>query len=1045
MKSYDAQKVEETTLKFWEKREVYKKVKTKNKGKKNYYFLDGPPYTSGKVHIGTAWNKSLKDAILRYKRMKGLDVWDRAGYDMHGLPTAHKIQAKNKLKDKEDIQKFGVAKFIKECKKFSTDNMKVMNKDFARLGVWMDFENAYQTIENSFIEGCWWLVKKAHEKKRLYEGKKTMHWCAECATALAKHELEYKEVEDTSIFVKLQVVGAEKEFLIIWTTTPWTIPYNLAIMANPKFEYIKAKVGDETWILAKDLANILISSVANKKFQTIETFKGKKLEGLKYNHPFEKDIQPFKDISSDKLHTVVMSDQYVDLSAGSGLVHCAPGCGPEDYEVGHKNKLPAFNNLDHKGQFPDTMGQFSGLFAKKDDQKFISALEKQGALIGSNEVEHDYAHCWRCKSPVIFRTTKQWFFKIEDLKENMRELNKNINWVPDWAGNKQFDSWLDNLRDNSITRQRFWGTPVPIWKCSECNNYTVIGSIDELKKQVGKIPDDLHIPWIDNITMKCKCGGIKKRIPDILDVWIDAGTTSWTCLDYPQKRDLFKKLWPAEFILEGKDQIRGWFNLLFVASMIGMEKPSYKSVYMHGFVQDAQGRKMSKSLGNYILPQEVIDKYGADTLRYYLIGAANPGLDVNYNFDDMKLKHKNLGVLWNVQNYLIQLSRELKKNPKNLDEVLIKNTLSVEERYILSKLNSTIKKTSQFFEKYELNEVPLVIEELFLDLSRTYIQLTREKIIKSKEEKEVVMHTLYKCLLGILKLFAPIAPFISEEIYQNLRDEFTLKEESVHLFDWPEYNAKSIDKKLEENVMIIGNIIQSGLAVREKLNLGVRWPIKEAIIVSKEKEILKAVELLGDILKTQLNVKEIKVEPEMPLVKRKIKANYAKLAPVFKDKTPIIVSKLALQSAETILGHLEGGDKYVLKVGKDKFELRKEHIIVERDVPQPFVEGEFRKGLIYLNGERNDELEAEGYAREIMRRVQSLRKTAGLRKQDNISLFVKINSDLVEMLNGWEEQIKEKVGAEHIKISELNPGRKHKHYSKEKVKGEEFELFFDCI
>ena len=315
MKSYDAQKVEETTLKFWEKREVYKKIKSKNKGKKNYYFLDGPPYTSGKVHIGTAWNKTLKDSILRYKRMKGLDVWDRAGYDMHGLPTAHKIQAKYKLKDKEDIKKFGIAKFIKECKKFSTDNMKVMNEDFARLGVWMDFENAYQTVDNSFIEGCWWLVKKAHEKKRLYEGKKTMHWCAECATALAKHELEYQEVEDMSIFVKLPLVGEEKEFLIIWTTTPWTIPYNLAVMAHPKFEYIKAKVGDETWILAKDLANIMISSVANQKFKILETFKGKKLEGLKYHHPFEKDIGPFKDINSDKLHTVVMSDDILILPA----------------------------------------------------------------------------------------------------------------------------------------------------------------------------------------------------------------------------------------------------------------------------------------------------------------------------------------------------------------------------------------------------------------------------------------------------------------------------------------------------------------------------------------------------------------------------------------------------------------------------------------------------------------------------------------------------------------------------------------------------------
>jgi len=366
----------------------------------------------------------------------------------------------------------------------------------------------------------------------------------------------------------------------------------------------------------------------------------------------------------------------------------------------------------------------------------------------------------------------------------MRELNKKIPWQPDWAGNKQFDSWLDNLRDNSITRQRYWGCPAPIWKCDKCDKYEVIGSVKELEqKSKQKAPDDLHIPYIDKIKLPCSCSGTMHRIEDILDVWVDAGTTSWTCLDYPQKEDLFKKLWPADFILEGKDQIRGWFNLLFVASMVSMNKPSYKAVYMHGFVNDAKGRKMSKSVGNYILPEEVINKYGSDTLRYYAIGGANPGVDLNYNFDDMKLKHRNLMVLWNIHKFLIDLSKELKKNPAKLDDTIMQDIFSLEEKYIISKLNSTIENVTDLFNNYQLNEVPLAVEGLFLELSRTYIQLVRDKAaIGEKNEKEVVLYTVYKVLMECIKLLAPVTPFITEAIYQNFRQEFNLKQESLHLF-----------------------------------------------------------------------------------------------------------------------------------------------------------------------------------------------------------------------------------------------------------------------
>lgn len=1036
---YDPIKIEKNIIDFWDENSIYSKAKAKGKGK-NFYFLDGPPYTSGKIHLGIAWNKSLKDAVLRYKRMQGFKVWDRAGYDMHGLPTELKVQAKFGLKHKDEIPKFGVKKFIEECKKWSTENMNMMNRDFKRMGVWMDFENAYQSIKNEFMEGGWWLVKKSHEKKRLYEGKLAMQWCQKCATALAKHELEYKTVEDVSIFVKFKVKGKKNDYFIIWTTTPWTIPYNLAVMVNPELDYVKAKVGKENWIIAKALVAALVQGVADKTYKIVKEFKGKELEGLKYVHPFDNELKDvYHELSkkAPKVHTVVLSKEYVDVSAGSGLVHCAPGCGPEDFEVGHREKIPPFNNLDQFGIFPENMGKFSGYKAKKDDHKFIEELKKNKSLIETAKIEHEYAHCWRCKQPVIFRTTKQWFFKVEDLKKKMRDFNKKIVWQPEWAGSRQFDSWLENLRDNGITRQRYWGTTVPIWRCNKCKDYVVVGSVKELKKLTDKVPNDLHRPYIDKVEIKCKCGGTKKRIPDILDVWIDAGTTSWTCLDYPQKENLFKELWPPDFILEGKDQIRGWFNLLFVASMVSMLKPAYKTVYMHGFVQDAKGRKMSKSLGNIISPYEVIDKYGADTLRYYMVSGANPGIDINYNFEDLKIKHKNLMILWNLHKYLMDLARNF-TNPAELKVT----DFDTEEKYILSKLHSTIKKTTELFEDYKIDEVPLIIEDLFLQLSRTYIQLTREKI-SNKKSKEQVLYTVYNVLLETLKLFAPIAPFITEQIYQNLKLAFNLKEKSIHFYNWPKHNEKRIDKDLEHNMGITQQVLQSVLAAREKVKLGVRWPLKEVIITTKDEKAVKAIELFEDIIKVQANIKEIRIQETLPGIKETVKADYNKIAPDFKELTPKIIARIGMESPETILKYINEKGKFEVDINGKKVALVNEHLIHERIVPSIYEETKFRKGFIYLNRELTPELEAEGFSREIMRRVQVLRKKSGLSKQDTITLFIKVDDELKEMLTQFESQIKEKVGASALKISQLDPSKKHNFTSKERVKEKEFSLFFD--
>jgi len=1033
MASYEFKDGEERILARWHERKIFEKAKAKTKNGPAYYFLDGPPYTSGKVHLGTAWNKALKDMVLRYKRMRGYNVWDRAGYDMHGLPTEHAAQKKLNLQSKEDIEAFGVEKFVQECKTLCVENMKVMNKDFERLGVWMDFDNAYQSIRDEFIEGEWWLVKRAHEEGRLYEGLKTMTWCPSCASALAKHECEYQEVKEESIFVKLKVENEKDTYLIIWTTTPWTIPFNLAVMVNPELMYQRCDVTmqdgkHERWILSQALAGPVIQGVAGKPFVVESTFEGEQLNGMRYEHPFHKHL-PYAQMKQEhpNIHTVILSTEYVDTSAGSGLVHCAPGCGPEDYEVGVRNGLPPYNTLDEKGIFPSSMSIFAGKTAKKDDAFFIEQLKNEHALIDTVTVEHDYAHCWRCKSPVVFRATRQWFFKVEDMKPKLIEENNQITWVPNAAYNA-FDSWLRNLRDNSITKQRYWGTALPVWKCDACGNYDVIGSKAELEKHATKkgMPADLHKPWIDAVTWQCNqhgCKGVKRRIPDILDVWVDAGTASWNCLDYPHRKDLVEQLFPAEFILEGKDQIRGWFNLLHVASMIGFGKPSFKNVYMHGFVNDSQGRKMSKSLGNYILPAEVIDKYGADTFRSYAIGAANPGLDMNYNFDDVELKHRNLAVFWNLHTLLLEQRRQgVQFKPKTV------NDLGVEERYLLSRLHSTIKLVTEKMESYALNEVPGLVESLLLDMSRSYIQLVREKLAAgTEEEKEAVLFTAFTTYLEAMKLYAIVAPNFAEQVYLDLQQPFSLPEESIHLCAWPEYDSHLINPQLEQDFVFAFEVIGALLAARDAVNLGVRWPAAEAIIETEKPEVEKALEHLGDLVKQQANIKTLNVM-DFEFSVYAVEPNYRAIAKDFGHDTG--------KAVEFLKTHAEKLGAIVAKQGSDStielegMSFKRDHLTVSRSASPGWSMGTFPSGTVFLKTELSPSLEAEGFCRELIRRVQQLRKEAGLEKNDVIELAI-LAPELSSVLLTFQNDILSRTGAKLL--SDRVEGLPHS--SATKIKG----------
>ncbi len=1023
---YDANKIEKEVLEFWKTNNIYKKTRDKNKDNKPFYFLQGPPYTSGKLHMGHAWNNSMKDMVLRYKNMKGFHVWDRAGYDMHGIPTASKVQEKLGLKTKEDILNYGLDKFSKECIDFSVKYAKLMNKDLFRMGVWMDYENAYFPIDEEWIESVWWLVKRAEEEGRLYEGKRTMAWCAYHGTALAKHECEYKEIEDQSIFVKFKIKGKENEHIVIWTTTPWTIAFNLAVMVSPELDYIKAKVDDEVLIVAKDLADKVIKEGLGKDYSILKEMKGEELSGLEYTHPWEKEIKDFEKLKKihPKTHTVVLSNEYVTLEAGTGLVHCAPGCGPEDYEVGRENNIPPYNKTDHAGIFSKDLGELSGWIAKKDDQKFIKKLAESNALLKTKKVSHDYAHCERCHNPIIFRTTKQWFFKVEDIKDKLLSYNNKINWVPDTVKNA-FVSWLENLRDNSITKQRFWGTPVPIWRCKTCEDYTVIASKEELSQCSGKIPENLHKPWIDEINIDCKCGGTKERIPDVLDVWIDAGVASWACLYYPKREDLFKKLFPADFILEAREQVRGWYNLLMISSIIAFDKIPFKAAYSHGMLTDVKGVKMSKSLGNVISPYEVVDKYGADTMRIYL-SQTNAGEDINFSWDEIKIKNRNLNVLLNTVNYFLEYySASRSKVSINL-ESLEELNLRIEERYILSKINKTIKQVSENYEFYNLDKVPGQLEKLFLELSREYIKATREKI---NQEPEVVLNVIFKVLFETLKMLSTIAPFVTEQIYQNLKKHLDLNEESIHHFKWPESNEKLIDETLEENFLIARQIIQAGLAAREKAKIGVRWPLREIKVIPSSEKVEEAAKELEELILSKLNIKSMKFEKESEVFELELSPNKTTIGKDFKQDSPFIIQNLTEDLMKDII---RNGATFL-----EKFNIRKEHIILKQKIPEHLQVSEFRQGTVILETETNESLEKEGFAREVIRRLQDLRKEKGLKKQDKINLSIKTPIDLSE----FREMIQTKVGTNELTF-EL---KDYEYIEKFNIKDKDFKASFNIL
>lgn len=903
-------KAEESILKFWEKNRIYEKSKKKNSNGKKFYFMDGPPYANGNIHMGHALNKILKDIAMRSQRLQGKDVFDRPGYDTHGLPIEFQVEKEIGSKTKQDIERFGVARFVERCKEFATRYIDVMNKEFANLGVWMDWGNSYKTLDDEYIEGIWNILKIAYEKKLLYLGKYSVHVCPRCATAVAYNEIIYEKQVDKAVYVKFPVKNKKNTFFLIWTTTPWTLPANTGIMVHPDFTYVEIETEKgERWFIAKELTDKRMKEFGIN-YKILKEFKGKELKDIEYENPLDKNLK----LKLSHKRRIVLSPRYVTLDEGTGLVHCAPGHGKEDYEVGMENKLDAPSPVAIDGTLTKEAGKYAGKKARIVDGEIVEDLRKDGFLILEHSYSHDYPLCWRCKTPLLMIAQPQWFLRISDIHKKLLEENERVNWIPKWAQSRM-RTWLEGISDWPISRERYWGTPLPIWKCDKCEEIKVVGSVAELQKLSGVKRIGMHKPEIDQVTWECDCKrGVMKRVSYVFDVWFDSGATSWAALDYPRDKKLFDKYWPADLNIEGTDQFRGWWNSQLILSVIGFGKKPYESIVVHGLVLDINKRKMSKSEGNITSPNEVIKKYGRDGFRYYLIKMSK-GEDFAFNEKEFSEIGKVITILLNINNFVNQLGKG-------------KNKINIEDKWILSKFNRVVKNANEQYNLYKFSSVIDLIEKFIVnDLSRTYIQMIRDR-------NDEIYDILNEIRLGILKLLAPVIPFITEYIWQELREKRVVKEESVHLSEFPKTNIKLIDEKLEREFELVKRIIESGLAERDKLKIGLKWPLAKAIVFVNEK--------LG------------------------------------KEFEPIIASQLNVK----------------------KVEFKKGELNVELDTTM------------------TNELEAEGYAREIARRVQAERKRRGLEKKDRINLKLAISDYLRKFMANYVEFLQYRTGAKKIEFSD---------------------------
>jgi len=832
---YDHRKVEQEVLGFWKKEGIYEKAKEAGSGKPPFYYCDGPPYATGQIHPGTGWNKTIKDAFCRFYRASGRDVRFQAGYDTHGLPIEVKVERELKFESKDQIEEYGIGKFVDKCKGFATKYVGVMGAQFASLGVWMDYDTPYLTYKDDYISSSWKTLQMAHEKGLLYEDVYVLPYCYRCETTLANYELEYDDETDPSVFVKFKVKDKEDEYLLVWTTTPWTLAANMAVMAHPTAAYVKAKVDGEVWIMAKDRLDHVMGLIG-KSAVVLEEMSGRKLKDLQYIHPFQQRIR------KEAERKVVMSDEYVTMEEGSGLVHTAPGHGPADFIIGKRFEIEAFCPVDGKGCYTEEAGELSGMNVREANPKVIALLKEDGPLVHEERIRHRYPHCWRCKTPLIFLTTKQWFISISKIKDQMLSEIDKTDWTPAFAKDR-FREFVSGAPDWCISRQRYWGIPLPIWRCEDCKAVKVVGSKDEVPEV-----KELHRPYLDEVTLPCDCGKDMRRVPDVLDVWFDSGNAVWASLT-PEEMKRFSER--TDLIIEGQDQIRGWFYSLLGSGVIRYNQCPYKKLLMHGFFVDEKGEKMSKSVGNFIPLEEIIDKYGADTFRLW--GASNTTWDeVKFSWVELKKCSSDLNIASNLVVFLQRFYPEKRIEGAKLSPL---------DEWLMSRLHSTIKAFRAAFERCEIHQATKALRSFLVeDVSRFYMKLAKERI-SGGDNAEGAQATLYEAMLGSLKMLGCIAPMVSEHLYQGF---FRAHEgaESLFLLQLsPEEDGK-INPQTESQMALVREMVSSAMVARQEAGVKLRWPVRNLYVQTASHEVSDAAKAFSPVLLELVNAKELKLISE---------------------------------------------------------------------------------------------------------------------------------------------------------------------------------------
>jgi len=1008
---------EKRVQEFWRRTKAYEKTRTLREKGRDFYFVDGPPYTTGSIHLGATLNKTIKDAIVRWRRMQGYNVRDQPGYDMHGLPIEVQVEKTLGITNKREIEELGIEKFVTTCREFSLDLLGKMTEQFQQLGVWMDWEAPYITIVNPFIETEWWTLKLAHEKGLLSKNVRSLQWCTRCETALAEAEVEYSDETDPSIYVKFPLKDRPAESLLIWTTTPWTLPANLAVAVHPEFKYAKVELGDgAVWVLEETAARIL--DEADVLGRIGDLLVGSEMVGWAYEHPLADKVPYHAQAIAPNAHKVLASPTVTNEH--TGLVHTAPGHGPEDFELGQAQGLPPFSPVDERGVYTAEAGSYAGRHVREASASVIEDLKAAGALFHQGQVVHRYGHCWRCHTPVIFRVTEQWFLRVDPLRAKMIEEIRRVRWVPDWAGSARQMEWTTNLRDWTISRQRYWGTPLPIWVCEKCGDLRVVGSTEELRAgQNYREGMDLHRPWIDAVTFRCpKCGGTERRVPDVLDVWFDSGVASWAQLNLPRTKDLFKRWWPVDWIVEGPDQTRGWFNAQLTLGVAAFDRSPFESVLMHGWVNGPDGRQMHKSLGNYIEPFEVIAKHGVDALRLYLLRANAPWEDVTFSWEDVKNAGRTLTILYNVLRFATTYMAMDRFDPDahRLDEVV--KHLTPEDRWLLSRVERIKETMTALLEAYELHRATRALEEFVVeDLSRWYVKIVRDRTWAEGEDrgKMAAYRVLYEALVTTARLLAPFCPHIAEEIYQDLDGRML----SVHMADWPRSREDFLNAGLERSMNTIRDLVDVVAKVRQKENLKLRWPVRSVTIQGAPADAADAIRQLLHIFRDMANVKEVQIlaedspyaemelalSPDPQAIGKAYKAWWSKIATI-----------LEMRPASEVQRELQEHGEYKMGIEGQIIKILPNMVRVEHRLPEGIVRAETPYGELFIDLRITPELRAEGMAREVVRRVQQMRKDIDLDVEDYIRAIIRVPEGLVAPLEPWRSYIAREVRSRTLTI-----------------------------